>query len=62
MSHPCFFLFAISPLKVEIRFKLEDADWLSDELKDGLAKRLANRINAKGEVCVLLFFNILFFH
>ncbi|EPB71899.1 TSC-22/dip/bun family protein [Ancylostoma ceylanicum] len=38
--------------KVEIRFKLEDADWLSDELKDGLANRLANRINAKGELII----------
>ncbi|CAJ0600094.1 unnamed protein product [Cylicocyclus nassatus] len=38
--------------KVEIRFKLADAEWLSDELKDGLAKRLANRINAGGELII----------
>ncbi|VDL69868.1 unnamed protein product [Nippostrongylus brasiliensis] len=36
--------------KVEIRFNLKDANWLSNELKDALAKRLANRINSKGEV------------
>ncbi|KAK5967560.1 Immature colon carcinoma [Trichostrongylus colubriformis] len=38
--------------KVEIRFNLEKANWLSQELKDGLAKRLANRINSKGELII----------
>ncbi|KAJ1365461.1 hypothetical protein KIN20_025768 [Parelaphostrongylus tenuis] len=38
--------------KVEIRFNLRNAYWLSDELKDGLEKRLANRINAKGELII----------
>lgn len=38
--------------KVEIRFKLQDASWLAKELKEGLAKRLANRINAKGELII----------
>ncbi|KJH52902.1 hypothetical protein DICVIV_00948 [Dictyocaulus viviparus] len=38
--------------KVEIRFHLRNAEWLSDELKDGLEKRLANRINAKGELII----------
>ncbi|WKY00690.1 hypothetical protein Q1695_015040 [Nippostrongylus brasiliensis] len=38
--------------KVEIRFNLKDANWLSNELKDALAKRLANRINSKGELII----------
>ncbi|PIO59954.1 hypothetical protein TELCIR_18566 [Teladorsagia circumcincta] len=38
--------------KVEIRFNLKEANWLSEELKDGLARRLANRINSKGELII----------
>ncbi|VDM59104.1 unnamed protein product [Angiostrongylus costaricensis] len=38
--------------KVEIRFNLRNAYWLSDALKDGLEKRLGNRINAKGELII----------
>lgn len=38
--------------KVEIRFNLERANWLSRKLKDELARRLANRINSKGELII----------
>ncbi|VDO20932.1 unnamed protein product [Haemonchus placei] len=38
--------------KVEIRFNLSKANWLSEELKRGLAERLANRINSKGELII----------
>uniref|UniRef100_A0A1I7XKC8 Large ribosomal subunit protein mL62 n=1 Tax=Heterorhabditis bacteriophora TaxID=37862 RepID=A0A1I7XKC8_HETBA len=38
--------------KVEIRFNLEEAKWLSDKLKEGLAKKLTNRINCRGEVII----------
>ncbi|CAJ0585525.1 unnamed protein product, partial [Mesorhabditis spiculigera] len=38
--------------KCEIRFRIADADWIPSHLKEPLALRLANRINAGGEVVV----------
>ncbi|CAI5446567.1 unnamed protein product [Caenorhabditis angaria] len=38
--------------KVEIRFKLGEATWLDDTLKDSISEKLAHRINSAGELII----------
>uniref|UniRef100_A0A8R1HZG6 Large ribosomal subunit protein mL62 n=1 Tax=Caenorhabditis japonica TaxID=281687 RepID=A0A8R1HZG6_CAEJA len=38
--------------KVEIRFKVSDADWLSESLRESLETKLAHRINTAGELII----------
>ncbi|CAJ0963525.1 unnamed protein product, partial [Mesorhabditis belari] len=38
--------------KCEIRFKLTNASWIPEHLKDSVAQRFSNRINADGEVVI----------
>ncbi|EGT39821.1 hypothetical protein CAEBREN_04854 [Caenorhabditis brenneri] len=38
--------------KVEIRFKVSDADWLSEALKTSIEEKLAHRINSAGELII----------
>lgn len=42
--------------QAEIRFNIDNATWLPEELKDPLKKHLANRINQRGEVCKFFLF------
>lgn len=36
--------------KVEIRFKVSEAEWLSESLRDLVEEKLSHRINTAGEV------------
>ncbi|CAD6197425.1 unnamed protein product [Caenorhabditis auriculariae] len=38
--------------KTEIRFKLSEADWLSEELRTGLQQRYSHRLNNSGEFII----------
>ncbi|PIC42380.1 hypothetical protein B9Z55_009479 [Caenorhabditis nigoni] len=38
--------------KVEIRFKVSEAEWLSDSLKNSIEEKLSHRINSAGELII----------
>ncbi|CAB3401519.1 unnamed protein product [Caenorhabditis bovis] len=38
--------------KAEIRFNVDEAEWLSDELRRAIAEKFAHRINSRGELII----------